>query len=147
MDMAGFTRSEAESLIDDALPWLASKKDDVVKLMAILYDGCKFCPESSQNIINSGMTMHFLKKHSQQRRIPKTLLDKNMIIDYSKIKALASIGLGETEESGLDGFEDAKIHRLEIMKAIAVGEPQPADLTMVYELKKFDSSVVRSCLF
>ncbi|MDR1536730.1 MAG: ATP-binding protein [Clostridiales bacterium] len=146
-DMAGFTRNEVESLIDGALPWLASQKGDVADLMAILYDGYKFCTESSQHIFNSGMTLYFLKKYLQQRRAPKTLLDKNIISDYSKIKALASIGLGETEEGGIDELEDAKNHRYDIIKAIAVGEPQPADLTMVYELKKFDSNDFLSLLF
>jgi hypothetical protein len=146
-DMAGFTRKEVEILMDETLPWLKSGKIDILNQMEQLYNGYKFSPDSTRKLFNSGMTLYFLKKYARQRKPPEILLDKNIISDYSKIKSLASINLGETEDSSVEQVADAKNHRYDIMKSIAVGEPQPANLTIVFELKKFDSEDFLSLLF
>jgi hypothetical protein len=146
-DMVGFTRTEVEYLLKEALPWLKSSRLSVLDQMAYLYDGYKFSSDSIHKIFNSGMTLYYLKKYSRQRKPPKSLLDKNIVSDYSKIKALAAIELGEKEDSDSVLVADAKTNRYEIMKSIAVGEPQPANLTIVYELKKFDSDDFLSLLF
>jgi hypothetical protein len=136
-----------EILIDETMPWLKLKKSDILNQMEQLYNGYKFCSDSTRKLFNSGLTLYYSMKYSRQRKPPKTLLDKNIISDYSKIKALASINLGETEDSSVEQVADAKSRRHDIMKSIAVGEPQPANLTIVFELKKFDSEDFLSLLF
>ncbi|MDR1542641.1 MAG: AAA family ATPase [Clostridiales bacterium] len=146
-DMAGFTHDEVNCIIGKTLPWLKSQQQSLHNQMAMLYNGYRFSCDALNMLFNSGMALYYLKECRRQRVPPKELLDKNVISDYSKIKALASIDLGEQEESSAQQIEEAKINRLSVMKAIAVGESQPADLTVVFELKKFDENYFLTLLF
>jgi hypothetical protein len=146
-DIAGFTHDDVDYLIEKALPWLSGQKLALRNHLAQLYNGYKFSFNASNRLFNSGMTLYYLDVYGSERIPPKKLLDKNVISDYSKIKSLASIDLGEQEESTIEQVEEAKRSRLNVMNAIAVGESQPADLTVVFELKKFDENDFLTLLF
>jgi hypothetical protein len=126
-DMVGFTHEDVKWLLKKTLPWI-SGIDALQEEMAQLYNGYKFSYNASNRLFNSGMALYYLKEYWSERTPPRDLLDKNVVSDYSKIKALASIDLGNQENSTNEQIDEAKRNSLSIMKAIAVGDSQPSIL-------------------
>jgi hypothetical protein len=145
--MAGFTRKEAEFLMDEALPNLEEGKADILNHMEQLCNGYKFSPYSTRKLFNSGSAIYFLENCARQRKPSEIPLDKSIISNYSKIKALATIHLGDTADSSIEQVAEAISHRLGILTSIAAGEPQPVNLTIAFELDKLDSDDFLSLLY
>ncbi|MDR1540572.1 MAG: AAA family ATPase [Clostridiales bacterium] len=145
-EMAGFTRDEVAKLIDETIP-SGFNKEAILKQMASLYDGYNFVGSNAQKIFNSSMVLYFLEECRNNGKPPIVLLDSNVLSDYSNLKALASLDLGESSDAGHKQIAAAKERREEALMSIIKGEPQLAKFTEVFNLKEYDHNDFLSLLF
>jgi hypothetical protein len=83
--MAGFTRSEVEQLIQETiLP--ENLPEDLMDTLTEYYNGYCFSEDAKERIFNSDMVLYYLKHYQRHHKPPRTLLDKNAVSDYGKLK-------------------------------------------------------------
>lgn len=92
LNMAGFTRSEVEALVDAIfrdynLPgeWRARVLDDLDSN----YDGYCFLPEAGQKLYNSAICNNYLQDLANEGKIPKSKFDPNLRVSGSWLNRLA----------------------------------------------------------
>jgi hypothetical protein len=146
-EIAGFTRDEAKSLIDETLDKEIFDAGELIGQMTSYYNGYNFCGSGAQKVFNSGIVMYYLARCDMNGKSPSELLDKNVLSDHSKLKALVSLDLGEVNHSVHNQIEDAKARRSDAFVSIIRGEPQLAKITRVFEIIKFTHNDFLSLLF
>ncbi len=92
----GFIYSEVQQLVDLVCADQTCDKARIFADMKSWYNGYIFEIDATHRIYNSDMVLYFLNQLSADRGYPRTLLDKNIASDYSKIARLFKIG-NETE--------------------------------------------------
>jgi hypothetical protein len=102
-EMIGFTETEVKSLL--------SKCDLEASQINILrenYNGYKFSDEAISKVYNSNLLMFYLSEYMHRMKLPRKLIDENIISDYSKIENL------------FDLYKD-EIDKKEIIETIVAG--------------------------
>jgi hypothetical protein len=146
-ELAGFTRDEVGWIIDETISPMGIDKEAILKQLTLLYNGYNFAGLNAKKIFNSDMVLYFLVSYFNYGIPPKTFLDSNVLSDYSNLKALASLNLGEVSGANHKQVEAAKERRTEAFMSIINGEPQLAKFTEVFNLKEFDHNDFLSLLF
>ncbi|MDR1540982.1 MAG: ATP-binding protein [Clostridiales bacterium] len=146
-EMAGFRRDEVNRLINETLSINRAEAEDLLEQMASLYNGYNFCGSGAQKLFNSDMVLYFLTIYAMTGQLPKTLLDKNVLSDYSKLQAIVSLNLAEAGNAEFKQIEAAKALRTEAFISVIKGEPQAARFTDAFELVKFSHDDFLSFLF
>lgn len=131
--MLGFTDDEITPILE-YLDQLGSR--DAVRTY---YDGYRFSPNAEQNVYNSDMILYYALKQSREKSAPRCLIDRNVVSDYRKIRAILSIGDKSVEEEILTRIvRDRRISVNEIAELFT--------LTQETEFL-FDSKALVSLLF
>lgn len=92
-EMLGFTREDVMTLIEyyrenDALQ---HPTEDLVEIMKTWYNNYLFSKKSKTKLYNSDMVLYFIDKCIRTQDIPDELIDRNVRIDYGKLKHLIII--------------------------------------------------------
>jgi hypothetical protein len=111
-EMVGFTKTEVEQLIQETI--LPEKRPkDLMDTMVEYYNGYCFSRDGKERVFNSDMVLYYLNYYQQEHRPPDTLLDKNAVSDYGKLKGLILFetpqdNVKTLEEVVLSGYTTAK---------------------------------------
>ncbi|MCP5054288.1 MAG: AAA family ATPase [bacterium] len=95
--MLGFTQDEVIEMIDYYRSGGAIVHPDtyLLEIMKQWYGNYRFCEEEDIDIYNSDMVLYFLKNYMRKKKVPKDLVDRNVRIDYGKLRHLIIIGKGQ----------------------------------------------------
>ena len=125
-DMLGFCEKDVISLMD-AVEIPKEEQSELLPVIKSNYDGYIFSDLIEKDfekyrLYNSNMTLYFLNQYKEYGKIPKSLIDTNIISDYTKI----------------EGFMDLcnDMGKIELLQKIVAGEYVESELT-----EKFNSEI------
>ena len=126
-DMLGFCKEDVEYLMKE-LGIDSEKQKELMPVIKENYDGYIFSDMIEDDLekykmYNSNMTLYFLNSYIEQQKIPRHLMDTNIISDYRKIEGFLNLCKDE--------------RRYDILEKIVAGEPIESELT-----EKFNSEVI-----
>ena len=125
-DMLGFSKEDVRFLMDE-LEIPKEKQEELLPIIKQNYDGYVFSNLIEDDIIsykiyNSNMTLYFLSEYNQYKKIPKMLVDTNIISDYRKIEGF--INLSKDKD------------RMELLEKIVANEEIESEIT-----EKFNNEI------
>ncbi|MGE5341205.1 MAG: AAA family ATPase [Candidatus Omnitrophota bacterium] len=91
--MLGFTKEEVTRMIDyyrDAGK-IHHSTDEILEIMGQWYNHYRFSLESDTEVFNTVLVLYFLQQYMFRSKIPDDLIDRNMRIDYGKLRHLIVI--------------------------------------------------------
>ena len=126
-DMLGFCKEDVEYLMNE-LEIDSEKQKELMPVIKENYDGYIFSDMIEDDLekykmYHSNMTLYFLNSYIEQQKIPRHLMDTNIISDYRKIEGFLNLCKDE--------------RRYDILEKIVAGEPIESELT-----EKFNSEVI-----
>jgi hypothetical protein len=127
----GFTRED----VDEMLRYYGSVgllKHDLSYLGKIItqwYGNYLFCEDENIRLFNSDMVLYFFKQYFKIQSLPENLIDRNVRIDYGKLKHLIIIDRGKTGKPSTNGNFDR------LKEIVAKGEI-PAKLVDAFPLEE-----------
>ena len=92
-EMIGFTQDEVVTMLSyyrnaAKLPFSVNES---LALMQEWYDNYRFGPHVQSSVFNSDMVLYFILTTTGQQRMPDSLIDQNVRIDYTKLRHLVTI--------------------------------------------------------
>ena len=125
-EMLGFSEEDVISLME-AVEIPKDKQTELLPVIQENYDGYIFSNLIEKDfekyrIYNSNMTLYFLNQYKEYGRIPKSLIDTNIISDYRKIEGFMNL----CQDMG----------RYDILQKIVAGEYVESEIT-----EKFNSEI------
>ncbi len=88
-NMIGLTHNEVKKLLDEIV--LEKDREEIYNLMIKNYDGYLFNEEATERVFNATLTMYLLNYYEDFKKIPKELMDKNIVTNYGKIGKLLKL--------------------------------------------------------
>jgi len=104
-EMIGFTEEEVRCLLRECCI-----DEKYIEILQEYYNGYLFSSEGTKKVYNSNLLMYFLIEYNRKKKVPKNLIDSNVISDYTKITKL------------FDLYED-EVDRKVIIEDIVSGNP------------------------
>jgi hypothetical protein len=101
--MLGFTKDDVIEMIEyyRAAGKIKHETEYLLEIMAQWYNNYTFSKESHTSLFNSDMVLYFLDEYFKVSRIPDELMDRNVRMDYSKLRHLILIDRdGKKEGNG-----------------------------------------------
>ena len=96
-EMCGFTEEEVIGIMDN-LELSNEEKEYLLPIMKDYYDGYKFSIDAENHVYNSNMCLYLLSHYNSFKKLPETLIDKNIASDYSKLSRIINICSDENKE-------------------------------------------------
>jgi hypothetical protein len=92
-NMLGFTGAEVTEIIDyyQERGVLHHPSDDLLEIMGTWYNHYNFSKDQKETLFNPDMVLYFLDQYIQNNGIPDDLIDRNVRIDYGKLRHLIMI--------------------------------------------------------
>ncbi len=92
-EMLGFNRGEVEALIEyyRQTGKIRHSTTELLELMSSWYNHYRFSMDAQQEVFNSVQVLYFLSEYLINSRVPQTLIDRNVRIDYQKLRYLIII--------------------------------------------------------
>ena len=87
--MIGLNHEEVKKLLDEIV--LEKDREEIYNLMIKNYDGYLFNEEATERVFNATLTMYLLNYYEDFKKIPKELMDKNIVTNYGKIGKLLKL--------------------------------------------------------
>jgi hypothetical protein len=103
--MLGFTEDDVFEMIE----YYKKKglvKHDTDDLMAIIkewYGNYLFSEDADVRLLNSDMVLYFMDNYLNRKKLPKDLIDRNVRIDYGKLRHLMIVDKGKTKAPTFNG--------------------------------------------
>jgi len=93
-EVMGFTQDELAATLDEYWPHLqlAMTRPELDALLAEWYDGYRFHPDAAASLYNTDMVLYFLNFALQEKTPPDQMIDRNVRVDYAKLRHLMLIG-------------------------------------------------------
>ena len=92
-EICGFTDNEISPILED-LGQEESRED-----IRTYYNGYRFSPIASRTVYNSDMILYYGCRYDRAQKYIESIVDINVVSDYSKIRAILSIGDRQIEET------------------------------------------------
>ena len=92
-EMLGFRQEDVVEMIDyyREKGKISNETDELLQIMQRWYGNYRFARETSIPLMNSDMVLYFLDEYFRGEKIPEDLIDRNVRIDYSKLRHLIII--------------------------------------------------------
>ena len=126
-DMLGFSKEDVKYLmIEIDIP--KEKQEELLPIIKENYDGYVFSDEidteklNAYKLYNSNMTLYFLDAYQEQQKVPKVMIDTNILSDYKKIEAFMNLC--------------QNMNKIELLEKIVAEEPVESELT-----EKFNAEI------
>ncbi len=105
--LVGFSRQETEEMVNyyrDA-GLIANKPGDLMEIFDYWYGNYLFSDYApgDQRLYNSDMILYFLMEYMTRQSMPKELIDRNVRMDYGKLRHLIIIDKGKNELPSTNG--------------------------------------------
>lgn len=95
--MLGFTPDDVNRMLDyyKKAGMIEDEPGALLEIMREWYGNYCFSEDDSQTLFNSDMVLYFLDNYFSRGKIPNDLIDRNVRVDYSKLKHLIVIDRGK----------------------------------------------------
>jgi hypothetical protein len=95
--MLGFTHDEVRDMLQyyRSAGWLGHDDDFLMDVMGRWYNHYNFSKDGPISLFNSDMVLYFLKEYFKGKTLPNELIDRNVRMDYGKVRHLILIEQGE----------------------------------------------------
>ena len=124
--MLGFNKIEVEELISyyRNAGLIKHETDYLIDIMNQWYNNYQFAKHVAEKLYNTDMVLYFLKQYFKTTSIPDDLIDRNVRIDYGKLRHLIVIDRGDYKQPN-GNFSKLKeiIEEGEIISNIVKGFP------------------------
>ncbi|MCP4153773.1 MAG: AAA family ATPase [bacterium] len=99
--MLGFTEKDVTEMVEyyRTKGAIRHTTSELLEIMTQWYGNYRFSEEEYTGMYNSDMVLYFLDTYMASGRIPKDLVDRNVRIDYAKLKHLIIVNKGKTKTS------------------------------------------------
>ena len=89
-EMVGFTETEVADVLRMYRNRGALRQDvdEALDVMREWYDGYRFSEDSQGTMFNTDMVLYYLRESISDGRVPRRLIDRNVRIDYGKLRHL-----------------------------------------------------------
>ncbi len=103
--MLGFTRENVLEMIRyyKEHEGVRHPENLLLELMADWYDNYRFAIDDEISLFNSDMVLYFLDNYRLRQKLPDDLIDRNVRIDYGKLRHLILIDEGENRPPTTNG--------------------------------------------
>lgn len=116
-EMLGFTKKELIEMMKH-LDIDSKNQEMLLPILKENYDGYKFSTKAEEKIYNSNMCLYLLKDYIRYKELPESLVDVNIVSDYSKLGNMLNICEGE--------------ERINILKKTISGEGVTVEITQKF---------------
>ena len=116
-EMLGFTKKELIEMMKH-LDIDSKNQEMLLPILKENYDGYKFSTKAQEKIYNSNMCLYLLKDYIRYKELPESLVDVNIVSDYSKLGNMLNICEGE--------------ERINILKKTISGEGVTVEITQKF---------------
>ncbi len=92
-DLLGFTAAEVRAVLQTYRDHgvLDQDVDEALAVMSEWYDGYRFARRAQQDVYNTDMVLYYVKASVPHRGAPDELIDRNVRIDYGKLRHLLTV--------------------------------------------------------
>jgi len=92
-EILGFTHPEVETMIEyyRQTGKIRHSTPELMEIMSRWYNHYRFSIHSTREVFNTVHVLYFLKEYMKDSEIPGTLIDRNVMIDYDKLRHLIII--------------------------------------------------------
>jgi hypothetical protein len=92
-EILGFTQSEVETMIEyyRQTGKIRHSTPELLEIMSQWYSHYRFSLHASSEVFNTVHVLYFLKEYLKDSQIPDSLIDRNVRIDYHKLRHLMTI--------------------------------------------------------
>ncbi len=89
--LLGFTESEVREILEIYRKDGTYNEDDVLATMKEWYNGYRFSTLAEEDVFNTDMVLYYVKHWVTGQRSPDELIDRNVRIDYGKLRHLLTV--------------------------------------------------------
>ena len=89
--LLGFTESEVREILEIYRKDGTYNEDDVLATMKEWYNGYRFSMLAEEDVFNTDMVLYYVKHWVTGQRSPDELIDRNVRIDYGKLRHLLTV--------------------------------------------------------
>ena len=92
-EVMGFTAADVRQILEDyrEAGALDQDVDDIVEVMSEWYNGYRFAKTARNDIYNTDMVLYYVKHVVRNGTAPDELIDRNVRIDYGKLRHLLTV--------------------------------------------------------
>ena len=124
--MLGFNEQEVKELVSYYINagLIKHETDYLMDIMNRWYNNYQFAKQGREKLFNTDMVLYFLKQYFKTQSIPDDLIDRNVRIDYGKLRHLMILDRGDKAEPN-GNFSKLReiIEKGEIVSNIVKGFP------------------------
>jgi len=97
--MLGFTRDDVIEMIEyyRSNGMIDHPTDYLLEIMTEWYGNYRFSKKDDEKLFNSDMILYFLDNYLLEKELPDHLIDRNVRVDYGKLRHLILVGKGENK--------------------------------------------------
>ncbi|MGE5340587.1 MAG: AAA family ATPase [Candidatus Omnitrophota bacterium] len=97
--MLGFTQKDVAEMIDYYRQngWIDHSTEYLMSIMEEFYGNYRFTPMDDVKLFNPDMVLYFMDNYLEPKKIPEDLIDRNVRIDYGKLRHLIILDQGKTK--------------------------------------------------
>jgi hypothetical protein len=109
--MLGFTRQDVADMIEyyRQAGKVHHQTDELMAILEEWYDHYLFCEEDDIRLFNADMVLYFFDHYLTRQKLPADLVDRNVRIDYGKLRYLILTDSGRGQKRAVNGnFERLK---------------------------------------
>lgn len=103
--MLGFTREDVSEMIEyyRAMGMVEDKGSDLLEIITQWYGNYLFSENDHVRMYNSDMVLYFLDNYFTKKKLPDDLIDRNVRIDYGKLRHLIVVDRGKEPKPKTNG--------------------------------------------
>ncbi|MCP4155292.1 MAG: AAA family ATPase, partial [bacterium] len=103
--MLGFTGDDVIGMIEyyRKAGKISHTTDDLFQIMTQWYGNYLFSGDDTVSLFNPDMVLYFLKNYMKQQKLPRYMIDRNVRIDYGKLRHLIIIDRDKTKPPTTNG--------------------------------------------
>ena len=95
--MLGFTEDDVGEMVEyyRSAGLIEDSTGDLLEIMGQWYDNYLFSEEDDVKLFNSDMVLYFINNYLSRKKLPDNLIDRNVRVDYGKLRHLVIIDRDE----------------------------------------------------
>ena len=138
--MLGFTEDEVRKVlrIYSEAGALAENPDQALDTMREWYDGYRFSEDAPADIYNTDMVLYYLKESIALGSPPRRLIDRNVRVDYGKLRHLLVVSRNAAEKQRLARGGDVLNGNFDLLRRVVAEETAACELRDGFPLRELD---------
>ncbi len=138
--MLGFTEDEVREVlrIYSEAGALTESPDQALDTMREWYDGYRFSEDAPADVYNTDMVLYYLKESIALGGPPRRLIDRNVRVDYGKLRHLLVVSHNAAEKQRLARGGDVLNGNFDLLRRVVAEETAACELRNGFPLRELD---------